>query len=292
MIYRKCRYCGKTIGSQYPSTLRMFCSHKCSNRWKWENIRERKEYVVMRCAACNKELHIDKNDHRIKDGQINFFCDHKCESIYRKSHNMRICPICGKVFHNTKSITCSKDCRYLRIRYIRYKKSHNLPDICYEQYKELYSKEQAEKELKRQEKTNYICKGREKEYLKEWRSKNADRLKEALRHRMETDELFKFKTSMRKFLCHCFRRKGVKKDDKTQTILGCSLPDFKAYIESKFKSGMSFENYGEWQIDHIIPLSTAETIEDVKRLCHYTNLQPLWAHENRSKSNKIAGITG
>ena len=50
---------------------------------------------------------------------------------------------------------------------------------------------------------------------------------------------------------------------------------------------MSWENHGKWHIDHIIPLSTANTEEDILNLCHYTNLQPLWAEDNIKKSNKI-----
>ena len=62
---------------------------------------------------------------------------------------------------------------------------------------------------------------------------------------------------------------------------------FAEYIKSKFTEGMTLENYGEWHIDHIIPLATAQSIEDVKRLCHYTNLQPLWAQDNLRKGAKI-----
>jgi hypothetical protein len=50
---------------------------------------------------------------------------------------------------------------------------------------------------------------------------------------------------------------------------------------------MSWDNHGEWHIDHIIPLSSAKNENDVYTLCHYTNLQPLWAEENLRKSNKI-----
>jgi hypothetical protein len=50
---------------------------------------------------------------------------------------------------------------------------------------------------------------------------------------------------------------------------------------------MTLENYGEWHLDHIIPLATATTREDVVRLNHYTNFQPLWAKDNLSKGAKI-----
>ena len=50
---------------------------------------------------------------------------------------------------------------------------------------------------------------------------------------------------------------------------------------------MSWDNYGKWHIDHIIPLSSANSEDDIYKLCHYTNLQPLWAEDNLKKSNKI-----
>ena len=58
-------------------------------------------------------------------------------------------------------------------------------------------------------------------------------------------------------------------------------------MESQFKDGMLWDNMGEWEIDHIIPLSTAQTEDELKKLSHYTNLQPLWAGPNRTKSNKV-----
>ena len=104
---------------------------------------------------------------------------------------------------------------------------------------------------------------------------------------MQNDELYKFKHKMRNFIYSSFKRNNFRKNKASETILGCTLIEFKDYIKSKFTEGMSFDNYVKWQIDHIIPLSTAKTVEDVIKLCHYTNLQPLWAEDNRRKSNKI-----
>jgi hypothetical protein len=50
---------------------------------------------------------------------------------------------------------------------------------------------------------------------------------------------------------------------------------------------MCWENRNEWHIDHIVPLSSAKTEDEVYGLCHYTNLQPLWAKDNLQKSNKL-----
>jgi hypothetical protein len=59
------------------------------------------------------------------------------------------------------------------------------------------------------------------------------------------------------------------------------------YLGDLFTEKMNWDNYGEWHIDHIIPLSSANTEEEIYKLCHYTNLQPLWAEDNIKKSNKI-----
>ena len=70
-------------------------------------------------------------------------------------------------------------------------------------------------------------------------------------------------------------------------ILGCTEEKFKIHIENQFTDDMSWDRLNEIHIDHIIPISSAETLEDVYRLNHYTNLQPLWARDNIQKYNKI-----
>lgn len=68
--------------------------------------------------------------------------------------------------------------------------------------------------------------------------------------------------------------------------LSCSLEELKKHLESKFKHGMTWDNYGDWHIDHIKPLVLATNEIELKTLCHYTNLQPLWAKENLSKGDR------
>lgn len=83
--------------------------------------------------------------------------------------------------------------------------------------------------------------------------------------------------------------KNKEKKIKTIDIVGCSPEFLKEHLEKQFKDGMTWENYGfyGWHIDHIIPLSSAKTEEEVYKLCHYTNLQPLWAEDNLKKGSKI-----
>lgn len=83
-------------------------------------------------------------------------------------------------------------------------------------------------------------------------------------------------------------KNNYSKPSETQEMLGCDWSHLKAHLESKFTDGMSWENRGMWHIDHIIPLASAKSIEEVVKLCHYTNLQPLWAADNLSKGAKTS----
>lgn len=71
-------------------------------------------------------------------------------------------------------------------------------------------------------------------------------------------------------------------------LLGCPLDVAKNHIEKQFKDGMTWDNHGEWHIDHIKPCASYDLNipEEQKKCFHYTNLQPLWANENLSKSDK------
>jgi hypothetical protein len=70
-------------------------------------------------------------------------------------------------------------------------------------------------------------------------------------------------------------------------MLGCSWEQLRDHIENQFVSGMTWEDKHLWHIDHIVPLSSAKTVEELEKLCHYTNLQPLWASDNMSKGAKL-----
>jgi hypothetical protein len=72
-------------------------------------------------------------------------------------------------------------------------------------------------------------------------------------------------------------------------ILGCSAKELKNHLEIQFKEGMNWDNYGSgWHVDHIIPYDTASSVDEVEKLTHYLNLQPLWEEENLKKSNKLS----
>ena len=85
-----------------------------------------------------------------------------------------------------------------------------------------------------------------------------------------------------------FTRLGIIKDALTLEILGGSSDEIRAHIVSQFEPGMTLENYGEWHLDHRKPVASVQGMdkdsEAVRRVGHYTNLQPMWASENLEKS--------
>ena len=134
-----------------------------------------------------------------------------------------------------------------------------------------------------------------KEYRKEYKEKyrnredikskrNSDR-----KERKKIDKVYLIKENTRSRIYNLLKSKGYKKNLKTEIIVGCSFEELKLYLESKFETWMNWDNYGlyngklnyGWDIDHIIPLCSALKEEDVIKLNHYTNLQPLCSKVNR-----------
>ena len=108
-------------------------------------------------------------------------------------------------------------------------------------------------------------------------------------NKRKTDNIFWIKSRLRINLITSLGRFGFSKKSKTHEILGCSYEEFKLYLESKFESWMTWDNRGlyngelnyGWDIDHIIPISSSKTENEIIRLSHFTNLQPLCSKINR-----------
>lgn len=103
--------------------------------------------------------------------------------------------------------------------------------------------------------------------------------------RRSSDLNYKLKTYLRNRVgaaIKCVYKSGSAVED-----LGCSVEILRNHLESQFKGGMSWDNYGTWHIDHILPLSKFDLSkrEDFLIACNYKNLQPLWADENIRKSD-------
>jgi hypothetical protein len=108
-------------------------------------------------------------------------------------------------------------------------------------------------------------------------------------NRKQNNPLIKLAFIVRSRLRSALKAKQWSKTSNFYDYIGCSLEELKNHIEKQFQPGMTWENHGlkTWHIDHIKSLSLAKTEEEMYKLCHYTNLQPLWAKDNLRKSNKL-----
>lgn len=99
---------------------------------------------------------------------------------------------------------------------------------------------------------------------------------------------FRIKKLLRGRICIAIRAvDGAKKCDKTMQMLGCSINDFRIYIESRFEPGMTWDNYGKvWHVDHIMPCAIFDLTkpEHQRRCFHFSNMQPLFVSENMKKN--------
>lgn len=137
-----------------------------------------------------------------------------------------------------------------------------------------------------------------KQQAKQWKEKNKDYLKnymkkytpEYRKNKMKNDSLFKLTNNIRSAIYCSFYEKNFTKSKRTEEILGCSFEEFKQHLESQFEPWMNWDNRGghsiteqnkTWDIDHIVPLNTAKTEEDIIKLNHYTNFKPVCSYYNR-----------
>ncbi|UYE95789.1 hypothetical protein KNLIENLN_00022 [Sinorhizobium phage NV1.1.1] len=130
-------------------------------------------------------------------------------------------------------------------------------------------------------------------YQEKWRSENPEKARE--QHKKADDKKRstpkgRLENNV-KAAVHRGLTKGSKNGRRTFEVLGYTLDDLRKHLERKFKPGMTWDNYGEWHVDHIIPLAAHnyETPDDpdFKRAWALSNLQPLWRMENQSKSAKL-----
>lgn len=128
--------------------------------------------------------------------------------------------------------------------------------------------------------------------VKEWQIANRERSNEGARQRRviryANDVQFKIGLCLRRRLYMAI--KGMHRSGIAVRELGCSIPEFKAYIEAKFDEGMTWDNWSKdgWHLDHIKPLQRFDLTspEQLRIACHFTNLQPLWSFDNCSKGSK------
>jgi hypothetical protein len=179
--------------------------------------------------------------------------------------------------------------------YKKNKEKRNLQNKKY--YQENKEKCNAQKKMYRQKNKEqlsaqqkiYRQKNKEKiaEIQKKYQQENKEKINAWKNNYNNSNPVRKLRSRLRSRVRKFFYYKGYKKKNSTEKILGANWKTVESFMEAKFVDGMNWDNIGEWHIDHIIPLSSAETEQETIKLCHYTNLQPLWAFDNLSKGNSL-----
>jgi len=157
------------------------------------------------------------------------------------------------------------------------------------------------KEQRKEYRKQYLAANKEKVAAKKkaYFEANKDKMRKHIndwqKNEREINPLFKLKSNLRTLIGNSIRNGGFKKLSRTEQILGCTFEQFKLHFESQFEPWMTWENRGlyngelnyGWDIDHIIPLDSAEDEIGLLQLNHYTNLQPLCSHINRDVKRHI-----
>ena len=174
---------------------------------------------------------------------------------------------------------------YKTTKWILYRKKYNYSIERKNYFKKYYLNNKDRINKSKINPKEYFANYRKKEIYKEYQKKYQNKY---ILKRLSFDINFKLRYVLRSRISGCMKRIKTKKGGSAVRDLGCSIDEFKIYIEAKFKNGMSWNNHGQWHIDHIKPLSKFDLTdrEQFLEACHYTNLQPLWAIENLSKNNK------
>ncbi len=225
------------------------------------------------CSLCKeeKDLELFKKDNRRNDGRSS-----NCKECMR---------IKGLEYHHRTKIDRNEKINENRRAFYDRNK-----EVCNERSKKY--KEDNKEKIKEYNK-NYLLNNKEslKEKAKEYRTINKDKIniysKNYINDKLKNDVMFKLKHYARSMVRKSFR--GYTKKARTHEILGCSYEDFKIHLESMFEDWMTWDNRGlyngefnyGWDVDHKIPLASAESEDDIIRLNHYTNLKPLCSYINR-----------
>ena len=248
---------------------------------------------LMGSGSMHDSKNIITRQQAVENGLSRYYTGKPCKrGHYAERHLGGQCVECKREYESTKQYKLIKRAwdrsernkQSQRIRNRRYKEAHkdkikrkareydSLPHV--KEKKRAHSRRRAELGLEKQRKST-------PEYLAWRRAYDKKRLQENPNERLAT--------ALRIRLLQAI--KGAVKTGSAVKLLGCTVDCARQHIETQFKEGMHWGNYGEWHIDHKTPLSWFDLSipEELEKACHYSNLQPLWREENISKGNRFAG---
>lgn len=240
------------------------------------------------CSKCGRELNeiMFYKDKSKKDG-LATVCK-ECRSAYGKERYQKVIKPNLEKINEDRMLRRRTDNEY-RERVNAYKRKRHAEN------READNKKNKEWYENNKERVNAAQKAwyennKQKHYEdgKRWIENNRDKFNEHKRERIKNDEVYHLKVNLRCAIGKSFSRTNHIKESYSQDILGCTIEEAKEHLEQTW-----FDNYGTpyngepVHIDHIIPLATAKTKEDVIKLCHISNLQYLKPEDNLRKKDSL-----
>ena len=278
MELRKCEYeiCNNFFSATSAQNRKKYCDAKCrEHAFYYNNVERMREKGRVNYHKADGQ----KNKVRISacelDGCANFFT----AKNWRKTYCSKKCKENNYYYKNAERLN-ERSKKFLR------EKRKNNPEFrqmmrekAQKEWRKMYYSLTPEQKLKMNR----------KKYAQVNVENRRKKAREKKRERYHKDLNYRLSSIVRSRISRSLRDNNIqyKKSNHSIDLLGCSIVELKAHLEAKFTDGMSWENYGEWHVDHIKPCASFEnlgTCPKQQRECfHYSNLQPLWATENRQK---------
>lgn len=307
---KNCRICNTKFKDITSNNNKIYCSKKCARKNQTIRVSKLKEVNIKRiCKGCNKKF-IQKFT------RTKYYCNQDCyyknytewkKEFYKNKYHIDL-EFRKKTLKRSKQYHKNNPHILKKIWLNRKKRMESDPKYKkarkeYEKKYTLLNKEKIAQRAKnwrlknlehhKKKSKEYALKNRDKilKYLKEWHQKPEVKKKRNKRYkeRRRTEPFYRMKLSLRGRLNSFVHRGRANKMVSNSVLIGCDWNYFKIYIEKQFRPGMTWKNYGKWHIDHIKPMTSFDLfkLDHQYKCCNYKNLQPLWAEENRKKSNKL-----
>lgn len=253
-----------------------------------KNCKIEKPFIEFRkgnliCKVCENERNMERYyNKKLSDPEYVEKRNIEKENNILKEQNLKRCSICKQIkpfdeFYYRKDLNnyrnWCKDCEKSRTKDFYIDNKEVILEKQHQSYKD----------------NRDVILQRKKEYAKTHKEQLREYHTKYVFDRRRNDDIFHFKSQIRHLINQSFRRWGIQKRGKTEDIVGCDFSTFNEYLLKTYKDnyGVEWDGKEEVHVDHIIPLSTANTEEDILKLCNFKNLQLLKAKDNLDKKDKL-----
>jgi len=267
---------------------KVYCTERCAIvfRSKRRYNRERAKLPPKKCLFCNKD---------VNRGRKYKYCSDKC---HKAMNCKKVCDRARKKVRENHAKKPPKYCKTCNSQLITTVRNYHQLEFCppcrkqNDREKRLKRNEENKEHLTKYFKRRYALKRNDAEWVNEQNRKVRERRKDP--NSQYNSIMNKLTHRIRRNLGMSLKYQGIAKVNQTFKILGFDKHTLREHLESQFTDGMSWDNMGEWHIDHIRPVSSFDYDStdhpDFKKCWALNNLQPLWAEDNLSKGDKWDGV--